>query len=79
MSVKSEIKNKQSNIVALYPRLKKFKYPSTNHIIIVLFYRRKSGTVVYSTRPHTSVGHNSNSWDESRFEDFTGEITLSNV
>ena len=43
---------------------------------LVLFYTKFTGTVLIS--PNYGVGFSSNSWLESAFKPFTGEITLSN-
>lgn len=81
--MKSEIKFIQKPSDKPFPKLMKLKpnkFQQKNVIILAWFSRDNftNGVVVYSDSINFKIGYNSTSWNELSFEDFNGEITLSN-
>jgi hypothetical protein len=61
----------ESTTPAKYPKLRKCGN------LIVLFISPLCGTVVFSDQSEYSVGYYNDSWEASLFDDFSGEVTLS--
>jgi hypothetical protein len=76
--MKSELKN--NNVIEnVYPYLGKFPKDSEKSVI-VLFTRKSTGTVIFSSFNafKNKVGEFSDTWVESDFENFNGEVILKN-
>jgi hypothetical protein len=54
------------------------KLMSSRRGTIVLFYQEHCGTCLRSLGSDTPIGSHSRDWDMEYFEDFYGEVTLSN-
>ena len=58
-----------------YPKLMKM---DTLPIVIVLFWERYKGIIIHSNDKILPVGHVDEDWDMSRFEEYRGEVVMSN-
>ena len=77
---KSEVTEAVSVSSDTYPAWKKLK-DRNRGLLLVLFYKKGSGIVMHNTNPDCDssihqIGISSNYWDESKFEDFHGEIKI---
>lgn len=66
------------------PKEKKVRYPyigvsNGSALVYVLFYFHRKGVVIHSTdNTHYSIGEHSSDWMEEDFEEYFGEIKLTN-